>query len=132
MGAPSVMRFNEVLKDVSSVAFDTAPIIYFVEANPKYDAIVTDIFHRVENGNIIGFTSVISLCEVLVQPIRGDNKDLQTRYREILINSPNFFTRNITSAIAELPLHLGQNITSEHQMPYRSQPTLRMMPGLFK
>ncbi len=100
------MNLADALKNVSALAFDTAPIIYFVEANQAYDALVTKIFERVESGNITGTTSVISLCEVLVHPIRNQNADLQKRYREILQNSPNFFTVNIDSSIAETAARL--------------------------
>ena len=31
------MKLDDALQGVSSLAFDTAPIIYFVEANPSYD-----------------------------------------------------------------------------------------------
>jgi predicted nucleic acid-binding protein len=95
-----MINLTDALKNVSTLAFDTAPIIYFVEANPNYDARVTAIFERVESGIITGITSVISLCEVLVHPIRNQNANLQKRYREILQNSPNFYTKQINSSIA--------------------------------
>ena len=44
------MKVNEAFHDVSNLAFDTAPIIYFVEANPAYDELVSDIFNRVATG----------------------------------------------------------------------------------
>ncbi len=95
------MKLNDALKNISTLAFDTAPIIYFVEANPTYDALVTAIFQRVASGEITGVTSVILLCEVLVHPIRNKNLSLKQRYRDILQNSPNFFTKLINSTIAE-------------------------------
>lgn len=95
------MKLEDAFKNISSVAFDTAPIIYFVEANPNYDTLVTAIFQRVENGEIRGVTSVISLCEVLVHPIRHQNLNLKNRYRDILQKSPNFLTKLIDSSIAE-------------------------------
>ncbi len=100
------MKLDDALKNVSALAFDTAPIIYFVEANPKFDALVTAIFERVERENLTGTTSVISLCEVLVHPIRNQNTNLQKRYREILQNSPNFYTEQINSSIAETAAQL--------------------------
>lgn len=95
------MRLTDALKSVSSIAFDTAPIIYFVEANPTYDALVTNVFQRIENEEMTGVTSVISLCEVLVHPIRQRNLNLKERYLDILQNSPHFFTRLINAPIAE-------------------------------
>ena len=95
------MKLDDALRNVSLIAFDTAPIIYFVEANPIYDALVTEIFQRVDDAEIIALTSVISLCEVLVHPIRNQNANPKQRYRDILQNSPNFFTKTINSTIAE-------------------------------
>jgi hypothetical protein len=40
------MKLDADLTAVSRLAFDTAPIIYFVEAHPRYDALVTAIFER--------------------------------------------------------------------------------------
>jgi len=74
------MKVSEALHDVLNLAFDTAPIIYFIEANPAYDELVSDIFNRVASGAINGWTSVISLTEVLVQPIVLGRVDLQQTY----------------------------------------------------
>lgn len=95
------MKLDDALKNISLIAFDTAPLIYFVEANPVYDALVTEIFQRVDDEKVVGLTSVISLCEVLVRPVRNQNAQLKQRYYDILQNSPNFFTKNISPAIAE-------------------------------
>lgn len=40
------MKLDEALKGVSRLAFDTSPVIYFVEANPAYDKLVSNIFKR--------------------------------------------------------------------------------------
>lgn len=95
------MKLDDALHGVSSLAFDTAPIIYFVEANPAYDQLVIDIFNRVAAGQLLGWTSVISLSEVLVRPIVSGRKDLQDQYRELLLNSANFHTLPITADVAE-------------------------------
>ena len=95
------MKLDDALQGISRLAFDTAPIIYFVEANPAYDELVANIFNRVAAGELEGWTSVISLSEVLVQPIVSGRKDLQKRYRELLLNSANFHTLPITAAVAE-------------------------------
>ncbi|MFN2391390.1 MAG: type II toxin-antitoxin system VapC family toxin [Pyrinomonadaceae bacterium] len=126
MGSSPMTNLTDALKNVSTLAFDTAPIIYFVEANPNYDARVTAIFERVESGIITGITSVISLCEVLVHPIRNQNANLQKHYREILQNSPNFYTKQINSSIAYT--------TAELRAKYnlRTRPTPCKSPPLWK
>lgn len=95
------MKLDDALKGISRLAFDTTPIIYFIEANPTYDNLVSNIFNRVADGEIEGWTSVISLSEVLVQPIVSQRNDLQQRYREFLLDSSNFHTLPISATIAE-------------------------------
>jgi hypothetical protein len=64
------MKLDDALAGVDRLGFDTAPIIYFVEAHPHYDALVTEIFRRVAMRVIQGVTSVITLTEVLVHPFQ--------------------------------------------------------------
>jgi predicted nucleic acid-binding protein len=97
---------DSALLRVSRLAFDTAPIIYFIEANPQYDALVTQVFDRVEDGRINGVTSVISLLEVLVVPIRNGNHALQKEYTDLLLSSANFDTREISLQIAVMAAEL--------------------------
>ena len=82
------MKLDDALNGVSRLAFDTAPIIYFVEANPAYDHLVSAIFNRVAAGEIEGWTSVVSLSEVLVRPIASNRTDLQQSYSRAA--SPEF------------------------------------------
>ncbi|SRR5216683_1592518 len=95
------MKLDDALHGVSRLAFDTAPIIYFVEANPAYDKVVSNIFNRVAVGELEGWTSVISLSEVLVQPFFSGRNDLQNAYRELLLKSSNFHTLPISATVAE-------------------------------
>ena len=102
MGFAAVTKVDTALAGVSRVGFDTTPIIYFIEANSKYDAVVTDVFRRVHDGRILGVTSSISVCEVLIVPIRNANSHLQTAYKDLLLHSDHFETVPITADTAEL------------------------------
>jgi len=105
----SSMKLDDALNEISTLGFDTAPIIYFVEANPIYDLIVTEVFLQIERGEIKGVTSVISLCEALVHPFRNKHTDLQKHYQEILLASPNFYTQSINPQIAKIAAQLRAN-----------------------
>ena len=100
------MKLDKALQGLSRLAFDTAPIIYFVEANPGYDRLVSNIFKRVAAGELEGWTSVISLSEVLVQPIVAGRNDLQNAYRELLLKSSNFHTLPVSAPVAEAAARL--------------------------
>jgi predicted nucleic acid-binding protein len=100
------MTLETVLTGVARLGLDTAPLIYFVEAHPHYDALVIEIFRRIADGELGGVTSVITLTEVLTQPLRQGRADLQAQYRDLLADSANFELISIDPAAAELAADL--------------------------
>ncbi len=59
-----------------TVGLDTAPLIYFIEANPAYLPIIEPFFEAIDNEEIAVVTSTITLLEVLVNPLRQKKVDL--------------------------------------------------------
>ena len=96
-----MMKLDDALMGVDRLGFDTAPVIYFVEAHPRYDALVTAVFQRVAAGTLSGVTSVITLTEVLVHPLRQANSRLGDEYRSLLLTSGDFQTLPIDAVVAE-------------------------------
>jgi hypothetical protein len=45
-----MIKVETALKGVTKLFLDTAPVIYFVEANPNYLQVVESIFDKIENG----------------------------------------------------------------------------------
>ena len=76
------------LKD-KSVFLDTAPLIYYIEENLQYAQILNKFFLANQKGNFLFQTSVITLLEVLVHPIRNNKHQLVKQYENILCNSPS-------------------------------------------
>ena len=62
-------------------AFDSAPLIYYIEQHPEYAPITEDLFNTVDRGESQAITSVITLLEVLVRPIRSGLIELAREYR---------------------------------------------------
>ena len=85
----------------STIGLDTAPVIYFIEEHPQYLSIVQSFFSAIDNGEIVAVTSVITLLEVLIHPIRKGNITLAQQYREILLNSNNLDSIPLSPDIAE-------------------------------
>lgn len=83
-----------------TVGLDTAPLIYFIEENPYYIEAVRLFFEAMDKGNFTVVTSTVTLLEVLVHPLRSNNKELAAEYRDILLNS-RLMTLEISNAIAE-------------------------------
>ncbi|MDM8564217.1 PIN domain-containing protein [Candidatus Halobeggiatoa sp. HSG11] len=100
------MEWVKALKQGQIVALDTAPLIYFIEEHPTYLPIVVDFFEKLDRGEIKVVTSVITLSEVLVVPLRNGNIQLAQQYRDILLNVKGLTTLEISVAIAEKAAHL--------------------------
>lgn len=83
------------------VGLDTAPLIYFIEENPTYINMMDAFFQAMDRGEFRVVTSVITLLEVLVYPLRQLDTTLADRYRNILSFSPSLRTVEVSREIAE-------------------------------
>jgi predicted nucleic acid-binding protein len=105
------VKLDDALVGVARLGIDTALIIYFIEAHPLYEAIVTPIFKLIADRRLTGITSTITLTEVLVQPFISANMRLQQEYRDILLYSPDFevipIDVNVAERAAELRARYG-------------------------
>lgn len=88
------------------VCIDTAPIIYFIEKNQRYLNIVRPVFAEIDAGRIEAITSTITLLEVLVQPIKANNRSLAEQYREVLLYSEGLTTFEILHEVSEMSSEL--------------------------
>ena len=94
-------EIDSVLAGVHRLAVDTAPIIYFIQQHPRYDSTVTEIFRRIDDGDLEAVTSVITLTEVLVHPIQMGRSDLHRAYFTLLTQSAHLTLTGIDESIAE-------------------------------
>ncbi len=101
MEPATVSSLDDALVDVQYIAFDTAPLIYFVEEHPIYGRAVGEIIRRVDEGRMRGCTSVLTLTELLTLPFRHGDFVLASEYRSLLSNSRHFDLLEITAAAAE-------------------------------
>ncbi len=83
------------------VGLDTAPLVYYIERNPGYIQTIRPFFEALEQGEFTIVTSMITLLEVLVHPIRHGNAQLAQEYRDILLNTPHLTTVIFSQDIAE-------------------------------
>jgi len=72
-----------------TVFIDTSPFIYFIEGHSKYKIDLQKIFKANDQGRIKIKTSVITLLEVLVLPLKLNRLDLANEYEKILTESPH-------------------------------------------
>ena len=82
------------------VGLDTAPLIYFIEAHPRYLPLVRPFFEGVERGDFAVVTSTLTLAEVLVHPWRHGDQELIRQYSRILLHADNLSTIPVLPEIA--------------------------------
>ncbi|MEJ1935693.1 type II toxin-antitoxin system VapC family toxin [Nostoc sp. NIES-2111] len=91
------------------VGLDTAPLIYFIEENPNYLNLTDAFFEALFRGEFTVITSVLTITEVLVYPLRQGNTILAQQYRDILFNSQGLTTIEVFPDIAETAAQLRAN-----------------------
>lgn len=94
------MKLDAAFRDVQRIYIDTAPLIYLVERNPNYIARMLGIVEFIESTQLLGFTSVVALTEILVQPLRLGNTDRAQQYYDIIVGRYDFTLVTFTSEIA--------------------------------
>ena len=95
------MKIDVALQAVQRLYVDTAPLIYYVEEHPSYIAKMDRIIDLIETTPLTAFSSVLTLTEVLVHPLRTGNKQLAREYRDILVISSTYALVAITTPIAD-------------------------------
>jgi hypothetical protein len=73
------------------IGLDTSLFIYYFEKNPVYLDVCREIFDVFEVGKTHAITSVVTLLEVLVQPLAQQRHDLVQTYTESLPTLPRLF-----------------------------------------
>lgn len=77
----------EPLTGIATLALDSAPLIYYIEEEPRYLSLLTPIVDAIDEGRITCYASTIVLLEVLVKPLREHDEALTREYQETLLHS---------------------------------------------
>jgi predicted nucleic acid-binding protein len=83
------MNIVDSLQNVTLLFLDTAPVIYYVEENPSYLALVEVIFERIDNGSLTAVTSPVTLAECLVVPYRLGLMQRQRDFFDLIVHGSN-------------------------------------------
>lgn len=83
------MKAIEAFSRLHRVFLDSAPVIYHVQAHPSFFGRTSLIFQRIDDGKVEAVTSVITLAECLVLPMRRNDTILADRFRERIVGGCN-------------------------------------------
>lgn len=100
------MNFYDELSKISTIFIDTAPIIYHIEAHPQFGPLVKLVAEKVKTGDLVAFTSVITLTEVLPKPIQMGREDLAEKFIKFLEGKSNIILIEISADIAKIAGYL--------------------------
>lgn len=88
------------------VAIDTAAFIYYFEDHADFAPLLHPLFQELEAGRIGAVTSVISLLEVLIHPLRQGDEKLASQYQDTLLSHPHLTTLAVNYVIAQAAAEL--------------------------
>lgn len=91
------------------IYIDTAPFIYYIEGNKKYQPFLEELFELNNSGKISFSTSVLTLLELLIVPLRNKRMDLVEKYESIFTNSDTLELLDIDLNISKLAAEYRAN-----------------------
>ena len=78
------MKISDALQGVKRIAIDSVSVIYYIEDHPNYADKVEEVLRFIELEQIESVTSVVTLAEVLVKPLKLGDQKLENDYRDFL------------------------------------------------
>jgi predicted nucleic acid-binding protein len=103
------VKITAALHGVTRLFLDTAPVIYYVERNPVYSAVVDEIFDRIDTATVQAVTSPVTLAECLVIPIKKGLGALQQDFADLIVSGANVTFVSLGEAVARRAAELRAN-----------------------
>ena len=95
------MRFEQAFNGATRIFLDTAPVIYYIERNSSYFAIVQPVFQGIQSHTFEAVTSPITLAECLILPTRQGLFALQQEFSAAIANGENTIFQTIDAAVGQ-------------------------------
>ena len=84
-----VAEFFAQLDECRTIYLDTMVFIYLLEEHPRYSDLAVAVMELIEQGASIGFTSTITVAELLTAPAQANDDQALRDYELYLTNFPN-------------------------------------------
>ena len=95
------MNIRDALHSVRLLYVETAPFIYYTEQRAGYVEKMRSIFTDVHMGRVHVITSVVTLVETLMKPLKENDPTLVRRYREMFYRTQHMTLVPISAVVAE-------------------------------
>ena len=104
------MTLSDKLNQIKTIFIDTAPIIYFIEAHPKFGPLTMEIVETFQTRKINAFSSVLTLTEVLSKPMETGDDKLAKRFSDFLKHGKNLKLIEVSMHSLKWPGNCVDNI----------------------
>ncbi len=106
------MKVSDALQGLNRLFLDSAPVIYYIDANPEYLSVMDSIFDRLNLEQIRAATSPVTLAECLVLPIRQNDSEKQQVFIDILtsIETADFIKTDTAIAQSAAEIRVRYNL----------------------
>ncbi len=105
------MNVADALDGVERLFLDTAPVIYFLERNPKYFSRMESFFRIRRQKGILLVTSPVTLAECLVHPLKQGLTELAQTYRQVIVDDAGAEYHHICPHSAERAARLRATVS---------------------
>lgn len=95
------MSFSTDLDGINTLFIDTAPVIYYIEAHPRFGPLAKEAFDRLQSRRLKAFSSVITIAEVLPKPVQAGDEELASKFGQFLVHGRNISLIDISVGIAD-------------------------------
>jgi predicted nucleic acid-binding protein len=79
----------DTLRAHRRIGFDTSIFVYHIERSTRYAGLAREAFELLRSESCQGITSVITLIEVMIKPLRLQRPDAATAYEAVITSLPN-------------------------------------------
>lgn len=93
-------RLTQAIPQGSRVGIDTVIFIYQIQGTAAYQGVVQPFFAALAAGQYEASTSVVTLMEVSVQPLRLQRPEVAAEYETLLLNYPHLTVLDVDRRIA--------------------------------
>jgi len=100
------IKLREFLKKYSVIGLDSQIFISHFGNNPLFKPLTMTLFNLMEQGEIIGVTSILSILEIIVKPKEKEESHLVTEYKFLLTTFPNLVVGGVDEDVVDLAASL--------------------------
>jgi len=107
------IKLRELLKKYSVIGLDSQIFISHFENNPFFKPLTITLFNLMEQGEIIGVTSILSILEIIVKPKEKEQPHWVNEYKFLLTTFPNLVVGGVDEDVIDLAASLKAKYSFE-------------------